>query len=282
MDTKPDNPLSKHFRRPAIYFKLPSNGKFWEEGSIDLPVTSEIPVYPMTAGDEITLKTPDALMNGSGIVSVIQSCCPNIKDAWKMPSVDVDATLIAIRIASYGAEMTVTSKCPKCNEEHDYDVDLGIINNGVVCPNFNNPILYDGLKIKLKPQQYFSVTQTNVTQFEEQKIAQALTDPNIDDDIRNAKLKASMQKILELNDRLLIESTEYIETEDGTKITNTDHLLEFYKNAPSAVTKSIEERLADIAKQGALPLVSLNCSACSESYQVPLEFDYASFFEIGS
>jgi hypothetical protein len=81
MDTKPINPLSKYFRRPEIYYKLPSNGRYWPENSIELPVNGEIPVFPMTNADEITLKTPDALMNGAGIVSVIQSCCPNIVDA---------------------------------------------------------------------------------------------------------------------------------------------------------------------------------------------------------
>jgi hypothetical protein len=59
----------------------------------------------MTTKDEITLKTPDALLNGQGVVNVIESCCPAIKDAWAMPSIDVDATLIAIRIASYGNQM---------------------------------------------------------------------------------------------------------------------------------------------------------------------------------
>jgi hypothetical protein len=147
MDQKPINPLVKHFRRPAIYFKLPSAGNFWEENTLDLPVIGEIPVYPMTTADELTLKTPDALMNGSGIVSVIQSCCPNIKDAWKMPSIDVDAVLIAIRIASYGQSMAISSVCPHCGEEHDYDVDLVNLIGQVKCPNFNTPVEYDGLKI---------------------------------------------------------------------------------------------------------------------------------------
>ena len=97
-----NNPLAKHFRQPAIYIQLTSQGKFWPENTLELPVTGKIPVYPMTARDEITLRTPDALINGTSVVEVVQSCCPNIKDAWEMPSIDVDSTLIAIRIASFG------------------------------------------------------------------------------------------------------------------------------------------------------------------------------------
>ena len=99
------NPLAKHFRQPAIYMKLPSQGRFWPSEALNLPATGAIPVYPMTAKDEIVLRTPDALMNGQGIIDVIQSCCPNIVDAWRMPSIDVDAVLVAIRIASYGNQM---------------------------------------------------------------------------------------------------------------------------------------------------------------------------------
>ena len=118
------NPLSKYFRQPSIYLKLPSNGQFWPDGAVELPVTGEIPVYPLTARDEVTLRTPDALMNGSGVTDVIHSCCPSIKDAWKMPSVDVDAVLIGIRIASYGHSMDLDTNCPKCNEDNRHAVDL--------------------------------------------------------------------------------------------------------------------------------------------------------------
>lgn len=178
--------------------------------------------------------------------------------------------------------MAVTSKCPKCGEEHDYDIELSSLLGKIQCPDYNRPVEYQGLKIKLRPQQYFSITQTNITQFEEQKIAQALADPNISDDIRNARLQESMKKILNLNDKLLIDSTEYIETEDGTKVTEPEFISDFYKNAESRVTKAIETRLAEIAVSGALPPTQLFCASCSHQYEIPLEFDYASFFELGS
>lgn len=282
MDINQANPLAKHFRRPVIYIKLPSNGRYWEDGTLELPVNNEIPVYPMTTADEITLKTPDALLNGSAVVNVIQSCCPNIKNAWKMPSVDVDITLIALRIASYGQHMTIEAKCPHCGDEHDYDVDLSGLISGVTCPNYSIPVDYNGLNIKLKPQQYAGITKTNITQFEEEKIAQALRDPLIDEDVRSTRMAQSMKTIMDLTEQLLVDSTEYIETEDGTKVTQPEYIKEFYKNSESRVTKLIEDRLAEIAKEGALPMFKLNCSSCNSEYSVPLEFDYSRFFAQGS
>ena len=99
------NPLTSYMRQPKIYISLPSQGNFWPEHSIDMPENNELPVYSMTARDELLFKTPDALMNGQSIVDVIQSCVPNIKNAWVTPSIDLDTILIAIRIATYGEDM---------------------------------------------------------------------------------------------------------------------------------------------------------------------------------
>ena len=113
------NPLTKHFRQPALYLKLPSNGAYWPDNSLDLSAAGELAIFPMTTRDEITLRTPDALLNGQGVVDVIKSCCPGIKDPWLMPSVDVDAVLVAVRVASYGDDMEVNSKCVHCNDPAD-------------------------------------------------------------------------------------------------------------------------------------------------------------------
>ena len=74
-----NNPLKQFFRQPAIYVRLPSQGKFYPPGVLEMPATGELPVYPMTAIDEITYRTPDALFNGQATVNVLQSCVPDIK-----------------------------------------------------------------------------------------------------------------------------------------------------------------------------------------------------------
>jgi hypothetical protein len=87
----PNNPLKQYFRRPSIYLKLPSGGVGYPLGSLNRTENGELPVYPMTAIDEITSKTPDALFNGSAVVEIIKSCVPDITDPWSIPSTDLDA-----------------------------------------------------------------------------------------------------------------------------------------------------------------------------------------------
>lgn len=163
------NPLAKHFRQPAVYLKLPSGGKYWAIDSLDLPPNGEVGIMPMTAKDEILLRTPDALMNGQGVVSVIQSCVPAIKNAWAMPTIDLDAILIAIRIATYGETMEMDSKCPKCNSESRHGLDLSRVLIGVKAPNYNDTVNVDGLKIKFKPLNYIQSTKNNISAFRRTK-----------------------------------------------------------------------------------------------------------------
>jgi hypothetical protein len=69
------NPLQRFMRQPSIYLKLPSEGKYFgQQGAVEMPVNGELPMLPMSTRDEIVLNTPDALMNGQGVVDIIQSC----------------------------------------------------------------------------------------------------------------------------------------------------------------------------------------------------------------
>lgn len=282
MENKPINPLFAHFRQPSIYFRLPSHGNYWKSG-LDMPVTQELPVYPMTSKDEITLKTPDALLNGQGVVDVIQSCCPNITNAWEMPSVDVDATLIAIRIASYGNEMNFESKCPHCGEEHNYAADLGSLLSRIVAPDYSNKLHVEGLRIKLQPQKYLSTNETGQINYQEQRVLQSLSDPNLDDATRVEEYKKHMERLIMLNTKVLADSTEYIEIESsGTIVTERNHIYEFYQNCSGGVCKAVKDQLVELGKQGSIPPMDAVCSSCSGNYSIPLTFDYSSFFGIGS
>lgn len=276
------NPLSKYFRQPAIYMALPSKGQYWPENSVELPVTGEIPVYPMTAKDEVTLRTPDALMNGAGVVDVIQSCCPNIKDAWKMPSVDVDAVLIGIRIASYGNNMDLDTKCPKCSEENRHEVNLHNILGSINCPDYTKKIEVNNLKIKIKPQAFFGVNRQNTITFEEQRILEALEKADLSPEDRTAQISSSMSKLVQIGVETVANSTEYIELDDGSLVTNKDFIVEFYNNADGSVIRAIQKRIAEINSESEIKAQKVACPHCQHEYQIPIEFDYANFFATGS
>jgi len=278
MDQKPVNPLRAHFRQPAIYLRLPSQGQFWNSG-LELPDTGEIPVFPMTARDEILLKTPDALLNGQGVVDVIQSCCPNITNAWQMPSIDVDSVLIAIRIASYGHGMNIDTTCPHCKAENSFEVDLNGYIDNLRVPNYNQKIDHDQVRIKIRPQTYASINETNKIQYEQQRVLENLAADGNEDLVRAEEYKKHLARLVELNAKLLVDNTDYIEiTATGTIVNEPEYIKEYYFNCDAEICKMLQTKITEVGREGAIKPQPGECTSCTKSFDIALTFDYASFF----
>jgi hypothetical protein len=273
------NPLASHFRQPAVYLKLPSGGRYWTNNSLNLPANGEVGIMPMTAKDEIMLRTPDALMNGQSIIDVIQSCCPNIVDAWGMPTIDVDAILIAIRIATYGNEMDIDSKCQHCDHDNRHKLELGSILLKIKSPDYNQVLVIDGLKIKFKPMNYMQSNKNNIINFEEQKLIQVITNDSLDEQTRKSQFDMHLQRIIDSNIKMLTMGTESITTDTGEIVTEPHYIAEFYNNATNKIIKAVQGKLREIAEVSNLPPARVQCEACEKEYNVGVTFDYANFFE---
>lgn len=280
--TQKINPLIKHFRQPAIFLKLPSGGKYWPDGALDLPISGEIPVYPMTTRDEIILRTPDALMNGEGMVSVLEHCCPSIKDAWQMPSIDVDAVLIAIRIASYGQAMEVTTICPHCKTDNLHDIDLNYMLDSVKVPPYDKKLSIEGLEFTFKPLAYFEQNKNNRNRFDEQKLIQVVNDSSLSEEEKQKKFTEYMETLVDINTGIMAKICNSITTPEGIRVTDEEHIKEFFFNAPGSLIKQIQKHIDEMNQIGGLPKLKLSCEECSTAYESNMEFDYTSFFAVDS
>jgi hypothetical protein len=272
------NPLQKHFRRPAIHMKLPSNGRFWPDNTLDLPLNGEIPVLPMTAKDEIALKTPDALLNGAGVVGVIQSCCPNIKDAWYTPATDIDAILIAIRIATYGNSLDLNSKCTKCEAENTHGLDLTKVLDGIQVPDYDTPLKHNEFLIKFQPQNYFASNTINQINFEQQRALEVIQKLDLDEETKKEQFSIHINKILEITITNLANSTQSITTPDGDVVTDTNYINEFYQNTDSAFINALQKKTAEFAEALTIKPFKVMCTECQNNYEVAFTFDYSNFF----
>ena len=202
-----NNPLKQYFRRPAIYLKLPSEGKFYPENAIDLPENKELPVYPMTAIDEITSKTPDSLYSGVAISEIIKSCVPNIKDPWSIPTIDLDALLIAIRAATNGNMLDIVSTCPSCNETSSYNINLIGLLSKISVDGYNNNVDLNEMTITFKPITYKSYNKLNLSQFELEKNIRKMNEITSDEE----RLKYSTEMMKQLNDLTMLLVSESID-----------------------------------------------------------------------
>jgi len=282
---KSTNPLTGYMRQPKIFIRLPSNGEYWPQGSIIPTENNEYPVYSMTAKDELLLKVPDALMNGQAVVDVIQHCMPNIKNAWLVPSVDLDTILIAIRIATYGEKMLTPINLPG-DIELEYEVDLRII-----LDNLYNSIKWDpiiqissDLTIFVKPLNYKLISESSLKSFETQKILMLANDEKLDQTEKMDMFRKSFAKLTEVTIGVIKDSVFRIDSTAGST-DNPLHIKEFIDNIDKDLFNTIQNHLEMLKENNTIKPITIETpeNVKMQGYNeptitVPLMFDPSTFF----
>lgn len=275
------NPLQQYFRQPAIYLRLPGNGQGWKQGALDMPQNGELPVFPMTAVDEITYRTPDALFSGQAVVDVIQSCIPAVKNAWHVPSVDLTAILVAIRIASYGQKLDLQTTCPSCKTESEFALDLNSVLTQLAIPDYTNPLRLGDLEITFKSLDYEQQNRINLDQFEYQRLIRAVPESDATDDQKLQQMNQIMKSITELTVKTLAISIYSIKT-PSSLVTDINHIIEFMQNCDRQMFEKIKDHVVELRQISELKPLDLICPECKHSYQQTLNLDTASFFGTAS
>lgn len=271
-----NNPLRQYFRRPAVYIRLPSNGKGYSPEVLDMPDTGELPVFPMTAIDEISARTPDALFNGTAVADLIKSCIPNIKDPWSIKSTDMDAVLLGIKAASGNDSIEIGSVCPKCETPSDYNVSLVSILSTLKPGDYDTLLEVSDLKIKLRPLEYREMNQAALGQFEVQKFFEAAA--NIEDqEEQNAKTKEILEKITTMTMELISQSIEFIQT-PTTVVDDKAFILDFLKHCDRTTYLLIRDYSTELRESSELKPLKLTCSSCEHEYEQPFVINPTDFF----
>ena len=278
------NPLAGYMRQPKIYITLPSQGNYWANGSIQLTETGDLPVYSMTARDELLFKTPDALMNGQAMVDVIQSCMPNIKNAWHTPTIDLDTILIAIRLATYGETMGFTHRVPVINEELEYDIDLkSLLDQQQQNRWVDQVVINPEFVIFVRPLTYKHMTQTSIKSFETTRILNMVNDESISDEKKLEMFNQSFSNLTKVTVDLLADSIYKITTPEA-EVTNAKDIAEFVANADREIVKCVQDHLNELKEHNDLKPLRFTTTeeqrslGAPETYEVPINFNNSDFF----
>jgi hypothetical protein len=270
------NPLQKYFRQPKLYISLPSKGRFYPEGVL-IGDYSNVPIFGMSGMDELIMKTPDALFSGEATIKLIESCCPYIKDASKVPSLDIDALLVAIRIATYEDTITMTAKCSGCGEENDYDIRLTEVLDHYNEKIYDDKIVVGDLTINLKPLSYEDLSKVNVENFKLQKMLSQLDSADIDEEARQKHVDDIYQKLAEIQLSVILSSIESITTPAET-VSDIEFIKEWLTNTAAVSYNTIKERLEKNKKDWTLPAHDVKCAACGHEDQIEFSLDQSNFF----
>jgi hypothetical protein len=270
------NPLQQYFRQPKIYIALPSNGVYNAAGAVDGDLTN-MPIFGMTGMDEIILKTPDALITGESAVKVIESCCPNIKDAWSISSIDSNMLYAAIKIATYGNTISVTQTCPGCSTDNDYDLDLNVVVEHYAHCKYNNKLVIGDLIIKTQPLTYRQHTDLNIRTFKlQQRLAQI---QRVDsEEEQNVMFKELFEELRKAQNELYMISIESVEV-NNTVVIEKEFIAEWLTNSDKSIFDSIKEHIDSNKNAWALPTYPVKCTNCSIESNVYVDLDQTNFFD---
>lgn len=285
MVQRSNNPLMSYMRSPKIYIKLPSNGAYWSEDGLEKTEDGTYPVYSMTAKDELTMKTPDALLNGQAVVDVIQSCIPNIKDAWKTPTIDIDALLIAIRLATYGEILEISHKVPNTDETVSHEIDLRILldqlTNGKA---WEEAVICDeNITCYVRPLTYRHMSNSSLKTFEAQRLIQSANNDEYSEEQKMLFYNKSIDLISDLTVDIIAESVVAVETPEAV-VRDKDFIKEFLENTDSKIYQKIQDHISRLREtQGIQPVVIESTEDLIEkgapiTYKLPITVDNSDFF----
>lgn len=282
-----NNPLYQFYRKPGTYISLPSGGRFYKK-SPKLTDSNELAVYPMTARDELILKNPDALYNGEAVRQVLTSILPDIADVNEMPAADVDMALVAMRMASYGDDLSldVSHNCKESQgKSQRITVGLGSIVSSMrpIDPNIGKVLLSSGLEVHIRPYNLQDQGRLLKAQFNSMRSMQAMeANKNLTVEEKTAAATREYDTIVLLSQEILFGCVEKVVMPDGKEVADRKYINEWLKNLDRASVKRLEDEIKKFQEFGIIREVDVKCEHCGEHYKSDMLFDPTSFFTEGS
>ena len=165
--------------------------------------SGEVGIKAMSGDDEIILKSPNALMSGEAIKQVLLNCVDGLKSPESLLINDVDILLAKIRSISYGeGNNDLNTKCPKCEEENTFSVDLeALIDKSSKLEGEYSVTLSNGLQVFVTPFTYKDKIATLKVAFQQEKIKKSMVMSSEEEQL--ATLTSSIKMMTDLNYNLL-------------------------------------------------------------------------------
>jgi len=270
------NPLQKYYRQPKIYLSLPSGGHYYPQGALSGDPTN-LAVFGMSAMDEIMMKTPDALFSGESVVSAIRSCIPDIIDPWHMPQLDIDATLVALRIATYGQTLETKFKCKECGEDNIFELDLTRILDYFSSLEYNSRVIVGPLVVNIRPLTYKETTEMSMKSYQLRRQLYQGADAKTSEEEKNKILDTVYKKIATLTVEVFKRAITSIEVEDEV-VEDQTYISEWIQNSDREFFDKVKEHIEKLKDTWRIQPQKVDCQSCGEENTVAINLDNSDFF----
>ena len=269
-----DNPLLMKSRLPGAKFQLPSQGQFYNNGELAPQVRNgEVHVYPMTAYDEILLKTPDLLLSGEAIEKVFKRCIPDILDPLSLFSGDIDFLTVCLRSVSFGAEVDIKHNhlCSDTATAHDYVIS---INDFVQRTKMIDPTtlmqqytckMTGGLIVHFTPIRYRALVDMMNADTPDTYTPEQIHDK-------------SSRQLASLVSKIIVPPNKDIPDDQTQIVTNQEMIIEWIQSLPISEIKLINKTMDSMSDWGTDLNYEVTCKDCNQKTKVRVPLNPISFF----
>ena len=209
---------------------------------------------------------------------------PNIKNAWMVPSIDLDVILIAIRLATYGEQMTAPITIGE--DTIDYVVDLRIVMDNLQQQITWDPVvsINDDLTVFVRPMNYKQMSDGAVKTFETQKILQLVNNDNMLEADKLAAFKDSFNKLTDITIGMVQSAIYRVDSSQG-RTENPEFIKEFVDNVDKDLFNAVQTHVEALKEQNSIRPLLVEVTEemkqqgiTGDTVSVPLVFDPATFF----
>jgi hypothetical protein len=197
------------------------------------------------------------------------------------PGVDVDAVLIAIRVATYGQDMDITADCPACEKRNDYVFNLVGYLEKLSSFQFTTKVEVGPLTVNIRPYSYSETTKASIRAIEQRRIFDVVSDDNMEEEEKLSLFSNSFIKLTELTVDIISGCITSIVTPEG-EVSDSKLIAEFINNAPSDVFNKINEHVVGMKNDIEMSMQHVHCAECAHEYDINLTIDQSNFFAVRS
>ena len=278
-----DNPLKQYFRQPALYMKFPTGGRWYSPTEVSVSADGEMPVYGLTAIDEVMLNTPDAMLNGKALENVIKNCSPNVKDVKKLLIPDLEALFLAIKIATNNGKYDIDRNCPECKHENNFEINCQFLLDSMSYIEESDTIVKfdDDLIVYVKPYSFEMRQMFMQREFEEERTLKAIDESNQElDDFEKARiLGESVERLSRITFDLVSKSISQIQmVKENVSVKDPAHISEWLVSIGRVQADAVMTAVNSLNSTGVNKTVPAQCSNCAHEWSETLNFDPISFF----
>jgi len=275
------NPLKSHFRQPQLFVKFPSQDRWYKESDIDNQ-QKEHGVYAMRAIDDIMLNTPDALLNGHALETIISGCCPDIKNVKNFKSPDLDALYVAIKAATNNGLIELERKCERCSHENLVDLNCQMLLDTMSFVDDSDCFIEMNQQLLVEIQPYnFEMKQLFLQhQFEEEKLIKMSVVESPDDEfLQAARISESVERLSQITFSLVAKSIVSIKILDTNQVVeDLSFINEWLVNIEKEQADQVFEAVKKLNAIGINKTIVFECQNCPHTWEENLEFEPTHFF----